>query len=245
MAKNKLTLYNSYGFLFFVLLFGFFPKTMLDRYEILLNVLLLVFLRRVYSLRSSKDVFKKIFDSGFWLGILFIIEPFTVVFGALIFIATFLFQTLNLRTFLIPILGFIAPVFCYFTYCFWFDQVDEFLALFLLYTDYDFSLYGQGTLFISILFISILTVISIFFKTPKVFLISGSYRKYWTLILVNLLIGLLMIVFSNNPNGSEFMYAFFPVAVILTNWVEGIKRKFLKDALLGICILFPVVLLII
>lgn len=245
LSKNKLTLFNSYGFLFFVLLFGFFPKTMLDKQEIFLNVLLLIFLRRVYSLRSSKSILKKMFDSGFWLGVLFILEPFTVLFGALIIIATFLFQKINFRTILIPVLGFIVPVFCYFAYCFWFDQVDKFLALFYLYTEYDFSMYVNGTLYVSILFISILTVISIILKTPKVFLISGNYRKYWTLILVNLLISILMIVFSNNPNGSEFIYTFFPVAVILTNWVEGIKRTFVKDLLLVICILFPVVLLIV
>lgn len=245
LAKNKLTLFNSYGFLFFVLLFGFFPSTFFDRHELIVNLLILIFLRRVYSLRSPKSVYKKLIDSGFWLGILFMIEPFTILFGTLIFIATLLFQSLNFRTLLIPIVGFIIPVFCYFSYCFWYDQVEQFEALFLWYTDYDFSMYKQGALAISIGFISILTVFSILFKTPKVFLISGSYRKYWTLILINLLIGILMIVFSNNTNGSEFTYVFFPVAVILANGVEGIKRKFLKDILLAICILFPVVLLII
>ena len=71
LSKNKLTLYNSYGLLLFVLFFGFYPETMSNRNEVFLNVLLLVFLRRVYSIRSGKDVYKKIFDSGFWLGILF------------------------------------------------------------------------------------------------------------------------------------------------------------------------------
>ena len=67
LSKNKLTLYNSYGFLIFVLLFGFFPGSMSSRHELLLNILVLVYLRRVYSLRSGKDLYKKIFDSGFWL----------------------------------------------------------------------------------------------------------------------------------------------------------------------------------
>ena len=47
LSKNKFTLYNSYGFLIFVLLFGFFPDTMLNRGELFLNILILVDLRRV------------------------------------------------------------------------------------------------------------------------------------------------------------------------------------------------------
>ena len=77
LSKNKLTLYNSYGFLIFVLLFGFFPDTMSSRNELFLNILVLVYLRRLYSLRSGKDLHKKIFDSGFWLGILFLLAPKT------------------------------------------------------------------------------------------------------------------------------------------------------------------------
>ena len=141
LSKNKLTLYNSYGLLLFVLFFGFYPETMSNRNEVFLNVLLLVFLRRVYSIRSGKDVYKKIFDSGFWLGILFLLAPTTVIFGILMFLSIGLFQKINIRTLLIPCLGFLAPIFCYATYCFWFDHTEEFTTLFLWYADYDFELY--------------------------------------------------------------------------------------------------------
>ncbi len=74
LAKNKLTLYNSYGFLFFVLLFGIFPFVIFDRQELVSNLILLILLKRIYSLRTSKEVFKKnsIVDFGlqfslFWI----------------------------------------------------------------------------------------------------------------------------------------------------------------------------------
>lgn len=245
LAKNKLTLYNSYGFLFFVLLFGIFPKTMLNQYGVFLNVLILIFLRRVYSLRSQKDVLKKIFDSGFWLGILFLLEPFTLVFGILIFLAIALFQKLNFQTLFIPVLGYVVPVFCYFSYCFWFDQTNQFEVLFLWYTDYDFQAYQENSLFIPTIFVAIFALIAIIFKTPKAFLVSGSFRKYWTLILINLLVACAMIFFSKNKTSIEFVCAFFPIAIILTNWVEGMKKDFFKNLLLVIFILFPVILFII
>ena len=113
LAKNKLTLYNSYGFLLFVLFFGFYPETLLDRNAIIFNLLVIVFLRKIFSLSSPNILYKKMIDSGFWLGILFLVEPTSVVFGILIFLAIGLFQKLTLRTFLIPVIGFLVPVFIY------------------------------------------------------------------------------------------------------------------------------------
>jgi len=245
LAKNKLTLYNSYGFLSFVLLFGIFPFVIFDRQELIINLILLIMLRRVYSLRTPKSVLKKMFDSGFWLAILFVLEPFSLVFGILIYSSIFLFQKLNFRTFFVPIVGFIPPIMCYFTYCFWTDSINHFYQLFSWYTDYDFSFYTSEKVLIPLIFVGSMTFLSILFKTPKVFLVSGNYRKFWTLIILNLLVALGFIVLAKDRNGAELMYAFFPIAVILTNGIEEISKRFFQDVVLGIFALIPIVLFII
>lgn len=245
LAKNKLTLYNSYGFLFFVLLFGIFPFTIFDRQELMVNVILLIMLRRIYSLRTPKSVVKKMFDSGFWLSIVFILEPFTLVFGLLIYSSIGLFQKLNFRTALIPLVGFLAPLMCYFSYCFYMDEVNSFLQLFAWYTDYDFSFYRSQKVLIPLIFVGIMTVISILFKTPKVFLISGNYRKFWSLVILNLLVSIGFVALTKDRNGAELMTVFFPVAVILTNGIESFSKTFFQDVILGILALIPIVLFII
>jgi hypothetical protein len=245
LAKNKLTLYNTYGFLFFVLLFGIFPFTIFDRYEVIINVILLVMLRRVYSLRTPKAVVKKMFDSGFWLAILFILEPFTLVFGALIYISIILFQKLTLRTVLIPVVGFLVPLMCYFSYCFYFDSVNEFLLLFSWYTDYDFSFYSNPEVMIPLIFVGVMTVLSIVFKTPRVLLVSGNYRKFWTLAILNLLVSIGFVALTKDRNGSELITTFFPIAVILTNGIEIFSKLFFRDLILGIFALIPIIIFII
>ena len=245
LAKNKLTLYNSYGFLFFVLLFGIFPFAIFDRQELIINVILLIMLRRVYSLRTPKAIIKKMFDSGFWLAILFILEPFTLVYGILLYISILLFQKLNFRTFLIPIIGFLAPLICYFSYCFWTDNLSEFLHLFTWYTDYDFSFYSSNKVMIPLLFLGAITVFFILFKTPKVFLVSGNYRKFWSLTILNLAVSIGFIILSKDRTGAELMCAFFPIAIILTNGVEGFSKRFFQNVILGFFLLIPVVLFII
>lgn len=245
LAKNKLTLYNSYGFLFFVLLFGIFPFTIFDQQELIMNVVLLIMLRRVYSLRTPKVIYKKMFDSGFWLAILYILEPFTLIYGILLYVSILLFQKLNFRTFLIPIIGFLAPLICYFSYCFWTDNLNEFLNLFYWYTDYDFSFYSNDKVMIPLIFVGIITVLFILFKTPKVFLISGNYRKFWSLTILNLLVAIGFIIFSKERTGAELMCAFFPIAIILTNGIEGFSKRFFKDVILGVFLLIPIILFII
>jgi len=245
LSKNKLTLYNSYGFLIFVLLFGFFPDTMSSRYELFLNILVLIYLSRVYSLRSGKDFYKKIFDSGFLLGVLFILAPKTGLFGILLFLSIWLFQKINLRTLLIPCLGFLSPVICYVTYCFWFNETEEFMASFFWYANYNFDLFTDRSLFISSMILGVLLMISILVKTPKVISISGNYRKYWILILFNLLIAITFLVIQNTLNESQLLLLFFPISIILTNWLESIQKSFLKDILIASLLITPIILFII
>ena len=161
---------------FFALFFGFYPAAFLNVSTIFLNLLLLIFLRRVFSLRSNKEVYKKIFDCGFWLGILFLFDSTTVIFGMLIFLSVGMFQKLTVRTLLIPVVGFVTPVFCYFSYCLWEGDTSEFSNLFLWYSNYNFEVYTANKFLLSTLFLGIISLISIFIKTPKVFLISGDYR---------------------------------------------------------------------
>ena len=245
LSKNKLTLYNSYGFLIFVLLFGFFPDTMSSRHELFLNILVLIYLRRVYSLRSGKDVYKKIFDSGFWLGVLFLVAPKTVLFGILLFLSIWLFQKINFRTLLIPCLGFLAPVLCYVAYFFWFDQTEEFIASFFWYANYNFELFTDSSIFIPTIVLGTLVLISILVKTPKVISISGNYRNYWILILFNLFIAITILLIQNTLNESQLILLFFPISVILTNWLESIQKPFLKNIFIAALLCTPIILFII
>ena len=242
LEKNKLTLYNSYGFLFFALFFGFFPETMLDRTEVIFNLGVLIFLRKIYSFRTAKEMHKKIFDSGFWLGILFLMEPRTAIFGILVIVSIVVFQKITMRKFLISLVGFIVPVFCYFSYCFWDNSTAKFEKLFIWYSDYNFEIYNANSFIIPLVILGVFTLISIILKTPKVFSISGSYRKYWILIILNFLVAMTVILTQNKHKSTKVMLLFFPMSIILANWLEGIKTPFYKNLFLALFIGSPFLL---
>jgi len=245
LIKNKLTLNNSYGLLLFALFSGFFPAVFLNVTTIFLNLLLLIFLRRVFSLRSNKDVYKKIFDCGFWLGILFLLDSTTVIFGVLIFLSVGMFQKLTVRTLLIPVVGFVTPVFCYFSYCLWEGDTSEFSNLFLWYSNYNFEVYAANKFLFSTLFLGIGSLISIIIKTPKVFLISGDYRKYWILIIFNFFLAITVFLIQNTHQTNKVLLLFFPASVIITNWLESIERGFVKNIFIIVLIATPVILFIV
>ena len=154
LSKNTLTLDSSYAFLILVTLFGLFPITFFDVHQLLLNVLLFFFFRKIYSLKRKSLFLEKIFDAGLLSALLFIIEPFSIVFLLLIYIFIYVYQQITFKTLILPVVGFILPVFLYFSYCFYFDDLQDFNQLFYWYTNYDFEIYSQSTLWIPISLVS-------------------------------------------------------------------------------------------
>ena len=185
------------------------------------------------------------FDSGFWLAILFIIEPFSLIFSVLIYLAVSLFQKTNYQTLLIPVVGFVTPLIIYFAYCFWYDILDNFYGLFYWNSTFSVDVYNSSTYWAPLILVGLLSLLSLIIKTPKVILISGNYRKYWIIITITLLLSITYIVLTNEKNGSELLVTFFPVSIMIANWIESIERKVLKEIVLLLFLLGPTILFIV
>ncbi|MCH3881209.1 MULTISPECIES: DUF6427 family protein [Tenacibaculum] len=234
VVKNNLTFGNSYAFLFFILCLGLFPSSFLDEKTLIVNLLLLLFLRKVYSLQSSKNVFKKLFDGGLWLGISFLIEPFTLIFMFLLYGAIFIHKKTSLQTLLIPVVGFLTPLFLYFSYCFWYDALQDFYSLFIWFSYYDFENYKAINYIFPVSIIGLFGLISIFLKTPKTLSVKNTFRESWLVIILNLALTILFIIILKEHNGSEFLYLLFPIAIILANGLELVERTLIKEVLITV-----------
>lgn len=232
IAKNLLTYDNSFAFLFFVILIGFFPSIITINTTFFANLTVLLFLRKVYSLQSSKNVFHKLFDGGLWLGISFLIEPYTGLLIILLYLSIFLHQRYTYQTLLIPIIGVFGPLFLYFTYFFWHDNPDKFSSLFNWSFYPDFSLYTDQKFLLPVIFISFFVVISVFLKSPKALSVKNKFRKNWILILTHLIITTVILLLVKGGSGSEFLYVFFPLSVILANGIEFFQKKWYADVII-------------
>ena len=229
ISRNKLTLDNSYALLFYLLVISFFSKYLYD-YQVFLEYFLhLFFLRKVYSLQTLKEVFKKLFDAGFWLGVMCLMNPFLIVFSLLLFTAIIVHKRVRFQTLLIPVIGFLIPIFLFFTYSFWIGELSLFTDKFIFYTTYDFSRYQEASFLAPLGVLSFFLLFAIFMKTGSAFSVNNRFRKSWILLLSHLFTSISYLFITFDRDGSELLIAAFPVAVILANGFESIQRNFLKE----------------
>jgi hypothetical protein len=70
-----------------------------------------------------------------------------------------------------------------------------------------------------------------------------SNKPSFKLIILSAILGLFIIAVAPSKNGSEFLFLFAPLSIIMTNYIEVIPEKWFKEILLWIIILTPIVLL--
>ena len=229
VSKNKLTQDNSYALLFYLLVISFFSAYLYGYQVVFEHLIHLLFLRKVYSIQTLKEIFKKLFDAGFWLGVMCLMNPFLIVFSLLLFAVLIVHKRVRFQTVLISVIGFLTPIFLFFTYSFWIGEISLFTDKFILYTTYDFSMYKEIRFLAPLGGLSIFLLFAVFMKTENVFSVNNRFKKSWILLLIHLLLSISYLFFTFNRDGSELLMAAFPVAVILANGFESIQRKLLKE----------------
>jgi glucan phosphoethanolaminetransferase (alkaline phosphatase superfamily) len=167
-----------------------------------------LFLRKIYSLKSNKKTIAKLFDSGFWLGIFFILEPVFILLFILIYLSIYLHNKITIHTLFAPLMGFISPLIIFFAYSFWFDKTEEFTGLFYVDTCYTESyvkskyIWVIGTTFF-------LTVFAIILKSSKALSVNNTFRKNWILLITNFFLLILLTVLIPQKNGIRtYLYPF-------------------------------------
>lgn len=231
-TKNKLTLDNSFAFYTFTLIIVSLINALQDYNILFTTILYFLFLRKTYSLRSPKKTLEKLFDSGFWLGILFILEPFSILFFILIYAASYLHSKINIHTVFTPIVGFITPLILFFTYHFWCDTSQIFEELFNFRADFSLEFY-YNTKYVWVFFgVIFFSVLAMFFKSMKTLSVNNTFRKSWILVMVNFATALIFLTSFVDKDGSELIFLVFPASIILANGIEIINKKTLKNLVL-------------
>ena len=232
LSKNKLTFDNSYAYYLFTLLIICVLPELLSYQNLILVIIYLLFLRKMYSLRTSKNVLQKLFDSGFWLGVLFILEPLSILFLIIIFIGVYAHQKITIHTLFTPIIGFVSPLFLYFSYLFCLDKTELFTALFNYSFNIDLLFYKSPKyiwLFASIFTVSLFSIV---IKSIATIAVNNTFRKSWYLLIANFAIVTLFLLLLPARNGSELVFIIIPVSIIIANGIELIKKALIKNIVL-------------
>lgn len=243
-SRNSLTKKNSYKLLMFALFMAMLPETLLNSRTLLANFFILLALRRIISLRTQKEIKKKLFDAAFWISIATLLYFWAILFFILIFAAMIVYSIVNIKNWVVPLTGILAVVIVWVSVMLVlnYDFTDYFDELFIF--SFDFTGLNSARIIIS-------TTILISYGTWGSFYFikhlkdkSKSLRPSFALIIISSFISLLIILISPYKDGSEFIFMFAPLSIIMTNYLEVTKEKWFQEVLVWVLVLIPAIFLI-
>lgn len=232
IRKNSLTEDNTYAILFYILMSGIFPKTFINEGTFISNFILLFAFRRIYSLRSSIQTKEKIFDSAFWIGIASLFHVWSLFYLLLVYAGILIFRKMDWRNFLIPMIGVITPVFLSYTYLLAFDDLGRFTNLWELDFSFGLEAYKPMAFLIPIALITAVGLIAIYPTTKRSLLAKIDFKATWSLLIAHIFISLILVLISPFKDGSEFIFLFFPLSVLFANYLQVVKRLWIKEVII-------------
>ena len=232
VAKNKLTFDNTYAFLLFVISIGFLNISSISYWKIAEVILLLLLLRRVYSLRTLNATFQKLYDSGLWLGVLFLIASQNLVYILVVYGGILLFVKLTYKSVIIPLIGVVTPLFLFFTFHFYQDSMSEFYQVFDLNLGVNFQFLDVFSNQIVLMIFGILTLVSVLFKSGDIFAVSNKFKRSWVLLMVHFITVILYLLIKENVTSVDLLLFLIPSTIIIANWIQSIKRKVIVNLIL-------------
>ena len=131
ISKNSILKNNQFITLGLIIFSGTFIKMSYD-FKITLSYLFLLFsIRKIYSLRSKKNLNKKFFDIGFWFSVSIYIHTINIFFFISILAGIFIFYKLDIKSLFKIIVGCIAALSLPFIYSLFNGKINLNLIFFI------------------------------------------------------------------------------------------------------------------
>ncbi|MEO8773281.1 MAG: DUF6427 family protein [Gelidibacter sp.] len=240
VSKNNLTKRNSYKILMFGLFIAVLPETLHNSKLLIANLFILLALRRIISLRSGKEIKKKLFDAALWISLATLLFFWASLFYILIFVALLLYAIVDVKNWIIPMVGILC--------------VGVIAACYMIVMGVDFEPYFNGFFDVSFDFtplnskrIIIATTILLSYGVWASFYFMKNikhqlktYKPSFILVIMSSLIALLIILLAPHKNGSEFIFLLAPLSIMMANYLEIIPEKWFKESLIIILMLVSV-----
>ena len=237
IRKNALCEDNSYAVLFYILFWGIFPASLMNGGAFVSNFILLFAFRRLYSLRTSLRTKEKIFDSAFWIGIASIFYLWSALYLILVYAAIWLFRRADWKNILIPLVGYLTPIFLAYTYLLAFDDLDRFTSIWTIDLTFDLSQYSSFRFLLPIVLIGLLFIFSIYPTTKKSLLAKIDFKSTWQLLIVHTAVSMLILFIAPEKNGSEFSFLFFPLSIIFANFLQILEKYWIQEGIIYLLII--------
>lgn len=241
VRTEKLTDFNSFAMLFFVLLAIAFSEEFEHKNAIFTNLFLLLALWRLLSIKSVKNVKHKIFDASLLIALASLFYDWALVFLVLIFVVINMYDRKTFKNWLVPLLG-VATIFVL-----TFTTLKVLGSLDFFEQHYQFTLsFLEAYSFLQVLNVKalvyfILVVVIAILVFLRMRSVGGGKLLHLRILFLALVFGILITLFTP-VDESPVLITFFPASVFLANYFEAIKRSKLQEVVLVLCLLLSFLL---
>ncbi len=239
IRKNQLSEGNLLVIFFWVILSMFFPDLYKDSTVMLANTCILLVILQIIQSHSITDGRKVFFDISvlIFLASLFFLPSLLAL--LLLWIQVLTSGGKKFRNFLIPLVVFAMLFVILLAAALLLDRQNELFLRFYYLPKFELSSFLQYK------YVPLLGVIlfNLFFTS---WLLKKTYKRYYATFFISLvLVGIVGVVLHENKNAVGWLYFTFPTALSAMMVIEGLKRPWLREALLWFLVLSVVVVLIV
>lgn len=230
--KHKLTQQNGYP-LFFYSCFLILFSTYFNNYKIIIvNLLILLALKRIFSMESQKNIPLKIFDAALWIFAASILHFWSILFLFVLYFTIVHYSSNDYRNWLTPIVSLFVVVIFFITYFLlfpfdWFQYWKQQLSI-----SFNFYYFENPEQHVALAIFSSIVLLLVSSHLIHYRNIPLSLRIPFNTILVCFIVGALVYFLSSSKNNSFLVFTFLPLSILATNYVEKLPTKWMKELLL-------------
>lgn len=243
VSKHSLTKKNSYEILLYSLFLLAITQTTSNTNILFANFFILLSFRRIISLRSMITPEKKLFDAAFWIAIASIFYFWSILFFAIIYASLLLYSVNKIKYWLIPFFGVAAVFVMAITMSIILN--DTYFGVFKSLPDvsYDFSKYDTPEFLIAITMLLSFGIWASLFYIGNIKSKKKAFRPAFKIVFFAIVVSFIMVFLAPIKDGSEFLFMFAPLAIIITNYIETIQDRWFRELFVLTLILVPFIIL--
>lgn len=230
-----------------VIIISFFlltiPQVFLDWKIVVSNFLVLLALRRIISLRTQKEHLKKLFDAGFLIGLASLFYFWALLFFILIIVSLLFYAESEIKKWITPIIGLLAIDLVAIGFSIIINE-DFFTTLNINpMVGFNLNAYNSIQFIVAITMLLSVGLWSSIFYLKDIKNKKKTFRTSYKIIFATCILATILVIIAPKKDGSEFLFLFAPLAIIISNYIETIEDKWFKILFINLLLVIPLVLL--
>lgn len=241
VKRNQITGTNAFAILYYTLLIVVFHEVLIDNNAIICSFFLLLAQRRLISLKSLKNIKHKILDAALWVSVASFFYDWALLYFLLIFAAIYFYEPKNIKNWLIPFLGAFAVGIILVATLTIAGMMDFLPAHYRFELSFETGFFAYWTHSTKLGIFTFITLIAGFWAFLKIGKLGLGKIMTMRLIAISFAIGLLLTVVKSSAQAFPVIVTFFPAAVLITKYIEVVKKANIKEVALMASIFLPFV----